>query len=318
LLIKTIIDYTTLLLLRRPYVIISCMNHSNSKPLLAIIGVNFIWGFDFIAIEYMMGFMSPAMFTFIRLIIGAVLLTVCSFIFKGGLHIKREDMPRIFVSGAIGMSVYFTIENLGTGLTSASFSSLIMATVPIFGMIGDRIIYGNKITPLKVVCILASILGVYLLVSGEPMGLSVIGVLAMFAAAISWTIYIVVVKPLYDRYDLLTLLTGLFLSGLIVQIPAVIVTQAVTHASLTLTPMGILVTLATAIVCIIIGEFGYIYAVGKLSTTLVAAFENVLPVTAVIFSIFIFGKILTATQIVGGLIILLSVTAIAFLERNTE
>ena len=294
------------------------MNHSITKPLLAIIGVNFIWGFDFIAIEYMMRFMSPAMFTFIRLIIGAVLLTVCSFIFRGGLRIKREDMPRIFLSGAIGMSVYFTIENLGTGLTSASFSSLIMATVPIFGMIGDRIIYGNRITPLKVICILASILGVYLLVSGEPMGLSVIGVLAMFAAAISWTIYIVVVKPLYDRYDLLTLLTGLFLSGLIVQTPVLIVTQAVSHSSLTVTPMGILVTLATAIVCIIIGEFGYIYAVGKLSTTLVAAFENVLPVTAVIFSIFIFGKILTAIQIVGGLIILLSVTAIAFLERNKE
>ena len=306
------------MLLRCNHVKISYMNNSNSKPLLAIIGVNFIWGFDFIAIEYMMGFMSPAMFTFVRLIIGAVLLTVCTFLFKGGLHIKKEDMPRIFLSGAIGMSAYFTIENLGTGLTSASFSSLIMATVPIFGMIGDRIIYGNKITPLKVVCILASILGVYLLVSGEPMGISVLGVLAMFAAAISWTIYIVVVKPLYDKYDLMTLLTGLFLSGLIVQTPVVIVSQIVTHASLTVTPMGILVTLATAIVCIIIGEFGYIYAVGKLSTTLVAAFENVLPVTAVIFSIFIFGKILTVTQIVGGLIILISVTAIAVLERNTE
>lgn len=286
------------------------------KPLLAIIGVNFIWGFDFIAIEYMMGFMSPAMFTFVRLIIGSVLLTACVFLFRGGLHIKREDMPRIFISGAIGMSVYFTIENLGTGLTSASFSSLIMATVPIFGMIGDRIFYGNRITPLKVICILASILGVYLLVSGEPMGISAIGVLAMFAAAIAWTIYIVVVKPLYDKYDLLTLLTGLFLSGLIVQIPIVAVSQAVTHTPIVVTPMGILVTLATAIVCIIIGEFGYIYAVGKLSTTLVAAFENVLPVTAVIFSIFIFGKILTATQIIGGVIILIAVTTIAFLERN--
>jgi len=293
-------------------------NNSSFKPLLAIIGVNFIWGFDFIAIEYMMGFMSPAMFTFVRLVIGSVLLTACVSLFKGGLRIRKEDMPRIFISGAIGMSVYFTIENLGTGLTSASFSSLIMATVPIFGMIGDRIFFGNKITPLKVVCILASILGVYLLVSGEPMGISVIGVLAMFAAAISWTIYIVVVKPLYDKYDLLTLLTGLFLSGLILQIPAVIITQAVTHAPVTVTPMGILVTLATAIICIIIGEFGYIYAVGKLSTTLVSAFENVLPVTAVIFSIFIFGKILTPTQIIGGVIILIAVTVIAILEKDTE
>lgn len=226
-------------------------NNTLLKPLLAIVGVNFIWGFDFIAIEYMMGFMSPAMFTFVRLVIGVVFLTIGTFLFRGGLHIRKEDMPRIFISGAIGMSVYFTIENLGTGLTSASFSSLIMATVPIFGMIGDRIFYGNKITPLKVVCILASILGVYLLVSGEPMGISAIGVLAMFAAAISWTIYIVVVKPLYDKYDLLTLLTGLFLSGLILQIPAVIITQAVTHAPVTVTPMGIVVTLATAIVCII-------------------------------------------------------------------
>lgn len=296
------------------------MEQKNSigKPLLAIIGVNFIWGFDFIAIEYMMGFMSPAVFTFFRLAIGAVILTAAAFILKGGLHFRREDLPRIFISGAIGMSIYFTVENLGTGLTSASFSSLIMATVPVFGMIGDRLIYGNKITPLKIVCILASILGVYLLVSGEPMGISALGVIAMFAAAISWTVYIVVVKPLYDRYDLLTILAGLFISGLIVQIPFVTVSQIMTHAPVVITPMGIFVTLATAIVFIIIGEFCYIYAVGRLSTTLVAAFENVLPVTAVVFSIFIFGKILTAIQIIGGVIILLSVTAIALLERNKE
>lgn len=80
------------------------------------------------------------------------------------------------------------------------------------------------------------------------------------------------------------------------------------------TPTGILVTLATAIVCIIIGEFCYIYAVGGLSTTLVSAFENVLPLTTVIFSIFIFGTMLTGRQIIGGIIIMLSVTAIAFIE----
>lgn len=291
---------------------------SITKPLLAIIGVNFIWGFDFIAIEYMMGFMSPAMFTFIRLMIGTLVLTIGAFALKGGLHIRKEDFPRMFISGAIGMSIYFTVENLGTGLTSASFSSLIMATVPVFGMIGDRLVYGNRITPVKIVCILASMLGVYLLVSGEPMGVSVLGVAAMFAAAISWTAYIVIVKPLNDKYDLLTLLAGMFIAGTIVQIPFMVISQAVTHAPVIITPMGIFVTLATSIVCIIIGQFCYIYAVGKLSTTLVAAFENVLPVTAVIFSIFIFGKILTATQTIGGVIILVSVTAIALLERNNE
>lgn len=289
---------------------------SITKPLLAIIGVNFIWGFDFIAIEYMMDFMSPAMFTLTRLIIGSVLLTICCFIFKKGIHIKKEDLPRVFVSGAVGMGIYFTVENLGTGLTGAAFSSLIMATVPVFGMIGDRLFFGNKITPLKIICIAVSILGVYLLVSGEPMGISVLGTLAMFAAAIIWTFYIVYVKPLYDKLDLLTLMTGLFISGLIVELPIAGISQAISHAPVEFTPAGILITIATAIICIIIGEFGYIYAVGGLSTTLVSAFENVLPLTTVIFSLVIFGTMLTGSQIVGGILIMASVTAIAFLERD--
>ena len=100
-----------------------------------------------------------------------------------------------------------------------------MATVPIFGMIGDRWIFGNTITPVKIICILVSILGVYLLVSGEPMGISGVGVAAMLVAAVLWAFYIVYTKSVFDKYDILTLLTGLFLSGLIVEIPIAFVSQ---------------------------------------------------------------------------------------------
>ena len=121
------------------------MKESMMKPLLAIIAVNFIWGLDFIVIEYMMEYVSPAIFTLSRLVIGTVILLALVFVKHRGLHIKKEDWPRVFISGGVGMALYFTVENLGTGMTSASFSSLIMATVPVFGMIGDRIFYGNKI-----------------------------------------------------------------------------------------------------------------------------------------------------------------------------
>lgn len=287
------------------------MTGSGIRPLLVIIGVNFLWGIDFIAIEYMMHYMSPAVFTLCRLAIGAVLLLAVCFPSRGGLHIKRQDMPRVFIAGGVGMALYFSIENLGTGLTSASFSSLIMATVPIFGMIGDRIVYGNRITPLKVICILASILGVYLLVSGEPMGISPLGLAAMFTAAILWAFYIVYTKTLFDKYDLLTLLTGLFVSGVIVQIPLTLISQGISHAPATFTPMGIIVTIVTAIICIIIGQFGYVYAIGTLSPAVVSAFENVIPVTAVVLSIFFFGKMLTGLQVIGALLIMLAVTVIA-------
>ena len=119
--------------------------------LMAIIGVNFLWGLDFIAIEYMMGYLSPAMFTLIRLGIGVLVLVPLCLILRKGIRIHKEDRLRVFLAGAVGMAIYFSVESLGTGLTSASFSSLIMATVPIFGMLGDRLFFGNRITPLKIV-----------------------------------------------------------------------------------------------------------------------------------------------------------------------
>lgn len=294
------------------------MQKTKAGPLLAIIGVNVIWGIDFIAIEYMMDFMPPAVFTLCRLVIGAVLLTAACVIFRGGLHIEKKDRLRVFIAGGVGMALYFTIESLGTGLTSASFSSLIMATVPIFGMIGDRLVYGSRITPLKILCACASIFGVYLLVSGEPMGISALGLAAMFTAAILWAFYIVYTKTLFDRYDLLTLLAGMFAAGAIVQIPLTVISQAATHAPVVLTQTGILLTVVTAIVCMIAGQFGYVYAIGNLSPTVVSAFENVLPVTTVVLSIFIFGRMLTVPQLIGAVLIMASVTVIALKSEENN
>jgi len=289
------------------------MGSSSKKALLAIIGVNFIWGLDFIAIEYMMEYVSPAIFTMTRLLIGTAILLTIVLVKKGGLRIKREDWPRVFISGAVGMALYFTVENLGTGLTSASFSSLIMATVPVFGMIGDRIFFGRNITVLKVGCVVASIVGVYLLVSGEPMGVNLKGTLVMLAAALLWTFYITYVKPLYDKYDLLTLLTGLFVAGTIVEVPLAIF---IPDPMINFTPMGVVVTVATALICIIIGEFGYVYAIGKLSITMVSIFENVLPLTAVLFSLILFGTMLSGMQLIGGAIIMGAVTVLALKEES--
>lgn len=290
------------------------MENESKKPLLILVGVNFLWGLDFIVIEYMMDFFSPTIFTMIRTLIGTIVLLVLVTIKHKGLYIKKEDWPRVFISGAVGLSLYFTVENTGVAFTSASFASLIMATVPVFGLIGDRIFYGRKVTGLKIICVLASIGGVYLLISGEPMGINIKGLVIMLAAALLWTFYITYVKPLFDKYDLITLLTGLFLSGTIIQL---LITLLFTRQPLMVfTSTSISITVASAIICIIIGEFGYVYAIGKLTITTVSIFENVLPLTAVLFSFFIFGTMLSGIQLIGGMIIMVSVTVLALKDQD--
>ena len=292
------------------------MTKSTLKPLLAIIATNFLWGLDFIVIDYMMDYVSAPIFTLVRIIVSLLILLPMVFITKKGLHIDRADIPKFLAAGITGMSLYFTVEHAGTGLTSASFSALIMATVPVFGIIGDKIFFGNKITPFKIICIIISIAGVYLLVSGEPMGISVLGFIAMVAAAILWTAYLVLAKPISEKYDLATLLCGLMLSALAFQIPVAVISQTVAPAHIEITPTGIIVTVLSAIVCITIGDVLDMYAVAGLSTTVVSAFENVLPVTTVIFSFIIFGAMLTGMQIIGGILILASVTAITLTDNK--
>ena len=85
---------------------------------------------------------------------------------------------------------------------------------------------------------------------------------------------------------------------------------------MTFNATGILLTVGSAIICIIIGEFGYIYAIGKLSITMVSIFENVLPLTAVLFSLILFGTLLSGIQIAGGVVIMAAVTVMALKDKG--
>lgn len=290
------------------------MNNTAKKsalPIVVITCVIFIWGFDFISIEYMLQYMSSGVFTLLRLTIGSILLLIICFAKNKGLHIAKTDILRFFICGAAAMSLYFTLEGVGISLTSASFGSLILATVPIFGIIGDRLVFKRKITKLKIICIAISILGVYLLVAGDLSGPKLKGLGFIIMAAIIWVFQIAYMKPLYDKYDLLTILTGIFISGAIFQLPVALLS----HPQFSITPVGIAITIATTIICLIIGEAGYVYAIGNLSVTIVSAFENLLPVVTIILAFIIYGTMLTGLQVVGTVLIIGAVMCIAVKDK---
>ena len=278
--------------------------------LVVMLMVLIIWSVDFIAIEYMMQFASAGAYTMMRLATGSVILLIAVFIKHGGLKIDRKDWPRIFICGAVAMSLYFTLETHGIKLTSASFGSLILATVPIFGIILDRIFYKSKITGLKVICAAISIVGVYMLVAGDLSYSRLVGLAFTLVAAALWAFQIVYVKPLYDKYDVLTILAGLFISGLIFQIPV----TAVSGFQFEVTVSGVVVTVATTVICLVLAEAGYLFAIGNLPVTTVAAFENMIPVMTIILSFILYGTMLTPLQLAGAVLIVGSVMCIALKE----
>ncbi len=280
--------------------------------IVAVVFTNILWGLDIIAIDYMTDYMSASAVTLFRLLCGSAALLIILLIKEGKLHIERADWPRVFISGALGLTIYFWLECMGIHRASGSLASLILATVPIFGLFADRILYKNKITPVKAIGIVASIIGVAVIVSGsggaELTG-SFSGILLMFAAAIVWTSYIVLMKPLNQKYSVLTLTTAIMLSGSVAAIPLFLMDNPRTVMAFPL--RGWVILILSAVICLALGGFTYIFGVSRLSVTKVSIFENILPIVAILASFVLFREMLTVIQLLGGAIVLISCTVVS-------
>ncbi|NLP29748.1 MAG: DMT family transporter [Clostridiales bacterium] len=280
--------------------------------ILAVVFSNVLWGLDFIAIDYMTEYMPTSAVTFFRLLFSTAVLLVVLLIKERKFHIEKADWPRVFISGVMGVTLYTWFECIGIQRTSGSLASLILATVPIFGLLADRILYKNSITPVKIIGIIVSIAGVAMIVGGSggaEFSGSITGVLFMLTAAISWTLYIVLVKPLNKKYSILTLTTALLISGTVAAIPLFLLNKPA--GDMVYPPTLWIILVVSAVASFALGGFTYIFGVSKLSVTKVVIFENILPIVAIVASYLLFKEMLSTIQLVGGAIVLIACAAVS-------
>lgn len=77
--------------------------------------------------------------------------------------IKREDYLQIALSGFLGLTLYFTIENPGVSMTTASNAALIVASFPAVTILLEFFLYHSKPTVKKVLGIIMALIGVSIL-----------------------------------------------------------------------------------------------------------------------------------------------------------
>jgi Permeases of the drug/metabolite transporter (DMT) superfamily len=291
-----------------------------SRKKQAMAGLIFIvvlWGLDFVMLDYILRYVSPPIVTFIRMAVAAVVSTVYVMAAEKGWHIKNKtDLLQLILCGALGMGVYYTIESAGISMTSGPVSSLIMSTVPVLGMIADRIIYGRKITSVKVIGIIGSIAGVAMIVlfGSEGVRASLPGIFVMIAAALLWTGYIIVITPVTRKCSLAAFLSIAFTSG--AAVCAVICLIQSRTAGLLFRPDFTvwMIMILSSLFCILFGEIIYVNVIKTLSITTVTLANDLLPLATIVFSFFVFGQTMSPLQLAGGLIIIVSVCIITVKE----
>lgn len=291
---------------------------SKILPLLAAFYLPFAGGFDFVFIEYMLHYIDSVTLVCMRLIIVAILMNIAHRVVQGPFRVEKGDLLRFLIAGGLGTGVYYIFEAIGIGMTSAALSSIILAMVPLFGLFGDRILYGTKITKLKLIGVIVSIIGVVIIVfgagNGEVSG-TLLGIALLFLAAVFWAIYIILGKPLNGKYSSMTVTTAMFSAGALVDIPIFLLYEP--ENILNIGMKNALLTILFAVICIGLANLLYMYGVGKLPIIVSSILMNVLPVVTIIVSWIVFHESLTPLQLFGGALIIASVIAIT-LEKPSD
>ncbi|MFT5858220.1 MAG: drug/metabolite transporter (DMT)-like permease [Flavobacteriaceae bacterium] len=131
--------------------------------------------------------------------------------------VQGKDLLRLAACGMFGVTINQLLFFNGLNLTSSINSGIIMTTNPILVVILSFFLLKEKITWRKSVGIAVGATGAILLTltAGTGSGDSFLGDIFIFINAMSYGLYLVLVKPLMKKYRPLTVITYVFSFGLL-------------------------------------------------------------------------------------------------------
>ena len=183
---------------------------------LALIGVNVFYGANHIVAKGVMpDYLGPNAFIFFRVSITSILFFIFFKLFINE-KIDKKDYFKFALCGLFGVTINQLFFFNGLEITSAFNAGIIMTSTPILVVLLAFFILKEQITVVKIIGIVSGAIGAILLTSaGRIPGFdNPTGDLFIFINALSFGLYLVLVKPLMSKYKPLTVTTYNFLFGL--------------------------------------------------------------------------------------------------------
>lgn len=189
---------------------------------LSIFSANLIYGANYSIAKYVMpAHIKPFGFILLR-VLGATILFWFSGIFIKE-KIEKKDYYRLFWCGFFGVALNQLMFFAGLNLTVPINASIIMICTPVLVVIISHYLLNEKFTWLKVGGIALGIAGALMLIlSGKSLTISngnPLGDFFILINATSFAIYLVIAKPLIQKYNVITISKWIFLIGLVIVAP---------------------------------------------------------------------------------------------------
>lgn len=218
--------------------------------------------------------------------------------------INLRDIWMFFGSGIVSYflfnNCYFTaIKEVGVAV-----SSVLLYTSPIFVTLMSCILFGEKMTKKKVVCLILAVGGCALvsgLASGNVGSVSAFGILIGLASGFTYALYSIFSTFALRRYRALTVTFYTFLFG---AAAALIIGDPVNTFCTIATPTGAAWTLALGIISGAVPYFLYTLGLSKVDPSHAAVIATVEPVVASLLGIFLFRESADVFTVLGIILII--------------
>ena len=241
-------------------------------------------------------------------VLGATILFWTIGLFFKSKKIEKKDRLTILKCGLFGMGFNIAAFIAGLDYSTPINSSILIIITPIFVVILSYFIFKSKINASKIGGIFLGFIGAMALIINADTNSSIgrnipLGNFLFIVNSISYAYYLIIVKPMAEKYDLITLFKWLFLIGLIFNFPLGI--NQFLDVDWNNLPLqeAVLPMLYVVICTTFMTYFLNGYALTRLTSSEVAVFVYLQPIIGVIFAILSKSDTLSLTIIIASILI---------------
>jgi drug/metabolite transporter (DMT)-like permease len=255
----------------------------------------------------------PLAFSALR-VVGAVLILDAFRLLRQREKIRPSDRKRLLLYGLLGVSFTQILFILGLSLTTAINTTILTATIPVFTLAAAALLGRERLTPRSLTGLLLAGAGAYVLLNAQRFSwenASFRGVSLLLLNCMSYSLYLVLSRPILAHYRVATFTATVFRYGAIL-IVLVALPQILRLDWRAVPPVAWACALAVIVLCTAIPYLLNSWALARTHASHVAFYVFLQPVITTALAVVLLGESLTPKTAVAALLILagLAVTLI--------
>jgi len=279
------------------------MKPTHLKAHLAVLGANVIFGLNFVIAKSIMPlWLEPRAIIVLRVVgASAIFWLVDAFFVQE--KVAKVDLRRMFFAAIFGVALNQILFFEGLNLTTPINASIIMVGTPIFVLLMAHFLIHDKISWPKAIGISLGFAGAaYLILRNGHINLSsetTIGNILVFVNAVSYALFLVLVKPLMAFYRPLTVMKWVFTFGMIFVIPVSL--KQISEANFSVIPFHIWLSIGYVVLfTTVIAYFLNNYSLRKVSPSVTSSYIYLQPMIATLVAVYSGKDILNLTEIIAS------------------